>query len=96
MFDLPWNQRGTNSARHAKQVAEGPLSPGLTLLERVVAAIMRRPGMTEAEIAGSLFGRDGYQQKINPACRRLLATGKILREGKGGPGDPFTYRINAR
>jgi hypothetical protein len=43
--------------------------------------------------------RNGYQQRVNSTCRRLVEEGIIVRQGRGGPGDPFTYhlpRINRR
>jgi hypothetical protein len=41
-----------------------------------------------------IFGRDNaYQQRVNSTCRRLIAEGKLVRHGRGGQGDPFTYHL---
>jgi hypothetical protein len=56
--------------------------------------VKRKSGLTEAELAAPIFGRRaGYQQRVNPACRRLIEEGRIERQGNGGAADPFTYRI---
>ena len=61
------------------------------LKDEVEALVKRSPGLTEAEIAGELFGGDGYQQRVNSVCRELIAQGRIARRGRGGPADPFRY-----
>jgi hypothetical protein len=38
-----------------------------------------------------MFGRMGYQQRVNSTCRRLFREGRVERHGTGGPGHPFTY-----
>jgi hypothetical protein len=54
--------------------------------------VRRKAGRTEDELAALIFGRDdAYQQRVNSTCRKLLAEGKIVRRGKGGQNDPFTY-----
>jgi hypothetical protein len=57
-------------------------------LERLIA---RMPGLTEAQLAKMIYGKDGYQQKVNSACRQLVHAGRVERRGKGYALDPFTY-----
>lgn len=64
-----------------------------TILERIKERVVERPGLTEAELAQAIFGRDGYQQRVNSTCRRMIARGEIERRGDGGPADPFTYHL---
>lgn len=63
----------------------------MTIADDILLLVTARPGLTEAQIAGRLFGRDGYQQRVNSTCRRLVREYRIERRGNGGPGDPFTY-----
>jgi hypothetical protein len=53
--------------------------------------VSRRPGLTELALAKSLFGRMGYQQRVNSTCRHLFREGRVERHGTGGPDHPFTY-----
>jgi hypothetical protein len=53
--------------------------------------VWRKPGLTEMALAKSMFGRMGYQQRVNSTCRRLFREGRVERHGTGGPGHPFTY-----
>ena len=53
--------------------------------------IARMPGMTESQLAKMMYGNDGYQQKVNSACRQLVHAGRVERRGKGYALDPFTY-----
>jgi hypothetical protein len=64
---------------------------GMTLADDVLSLVTRKPGLTEAEIAKHLFGRLGYQQRVNSTCRRLIHEYRIERRGNGGPGHPFNY-----
>jgi len=61
------------------------------LIDRIEQAIWRSPGLTATQIANTLFGVDGYHQRVATACQRLWELGRTERRGKGGPGDPFTY-----
>jgi len=65
-----------------------------TVQERIKERIMERQGLTEAELAHAIFGMDGYQQRVNSTCRRMIARGEIERHGDGGPADPFTYHLS--
>jgi hypothetical protein len=64
----------------------------MSTVDDVLWLLTRQPGLTEVEIARQLFGRDGYQQQVNSACRRLTKECRIERRGNGRRGDPFTYR----
>lgn len=88
-FHLPWNVRGTASAKFAKK-SDGPRAA----YDRVLNVITRRPGLTELEIAKALYGRDAVQQQVNADCRMLVELGTIERLGVGGRGDPYTYRVS--
>ncbi len=63
----------------------------MTVADDIEALVARRPGLTEAELANSLFGGEGYQQRVNSTCRRLVRKGRLQRRGTGGPADPFRY-----
>ena len=65
----------------------------MTIHERILAEVARKPHLTEHEIAQALFGQDGYQQRVNQDCRWLVSQGKLQRNGVGGSSDPFTYTI---
>lgn len=49
------------------------------------------PGRTETELAQAIFGRDGYQQRVNSDCNLLLNRGLVERRGEGGPSDAYRY-----
>ena len=68
----------------------------MTLADDILSLVTRKPGLTEAEIAKHLFGRLGYQQRVNSTCRRLFREGHLERHGTGGPGHPFTYYPSSR
>jgi hypothetical protein len=63
----------------------------VALADDLEQLVWRRPGLTELALAKSMFGRMGYQQRVNSTCRRLFREGRIERHGSGGPGHPFTY-----
>ncbi len=52
----------------------------------------RRLSLTEEDIADMLFGQNNTsQQRVNSACRQLVAENRLVRLGSGGPSDPYTY-----
>ena len=61
------------------------------LADNVERVIGERPGSTATQLARTLYGPDGYQERINPSCRLLCRSGRIRREGSGGPGDPYRH-----
>ena len=66
------------------------------LADDIDRLVSRRPGLTELALAKSLFGRMGYQQRVNSTCRHLFREGRVERHGTGGPGHPFTYYPSSR
>jgi hypothetical protein len=70
----------------------------MTIADDIVELVKRkrRLKLTEEDIADFLFGQNNaYQQRVNSTCRRLIAEGRLVRQGKGGPADPFTYSLPA-
>jgi len=66
----------------------------MTVADDIMYEVRRKAGRTEDELAALIFGRDNaYQQRVNSTCRRLIDEGKIIRKGKGGQSDPFTYHL---
>jgi hypothetical protein len=63
----------------------------MALADHIDLLVSRRPGLTELALAKSLFGRMGYQQRVNSTCRHLFRDGNVERHGTDGPGHPFTY-----
>ena len=76
-----------NSAAHGGADRNGDVA----LAEDLEQLVWRRPGLTELALAKSMFGRMGYQQRVNSTCRHLFEEGRVKRHGTGGPGHPFTY-----
>ena len=68
----------------------------MTTDEKVMATVARQPGLTEAQLAEAIFGNAGYQQRVNGACRFLCGKGYLVRNGRGGRGDPFKYTLGAK
>ncbi|MBR0798006.1 MarR family transcriptional regulator [Bradyrhizobium jicamae] len=69
----------------------------MTVAENILREVRSNPGQTEDQLAERLFGREGAtQQRVNPTCRKLVAKGWLLRRGKGGPSDPYTYHLPER
>ncbi|WP_156510579.1 hypothetical protein [Labrenzia sp. OB1] len=64
-----------------------------TVQERIKERVAEQPGLTEAELAQAIFGMDGYQQRVNSTCRRMITRGEIERHGDVGSTDPFTYYL---
>jgi hypothetical protein len=58
---------------------------------RICEIIYSRPGITQLEIAQSIYGPSAYQGLVKAVCRQLLREGHVARSGKGGPQEPFTY-----
>ena len=61
------------------------------LIDDVERIMRTQPGLSATQIAGALFGIDGYGERVRSACRALYLTGRIARTGQGRPGDPFRY-----
>jgi hypothetical protein len=89
-FDLPWNMRGTQTARPLLTPAPEARA-GDRLADRILGVVRRRPGMTELEIARAVCGPAAVQQQVNQDCRLLVSRNSIRRVGRGGRNEPFTY-----
>eukprot|EP00284_Hemiselmis_tepida_P019260 CAMPEP_0174924230 /NCGR_PEP_ID=MMETSP1355-20121228/7116_1 /TAXON_ID=464990 /ORGANISM="Hemiselmis tepida, Strain CCMP443" /LENGTH=190 /DNA_ID=CAMNT_0016170011 /DNA_START=502 /DNA_END=1070 /DNA_ORIENTATION=+ len=65
----------------------------LQRIEAKISALLREAGssVTEKHIR-SLVGDNTGTGK---ALRRLVNAGRVIREGRGGAGNPFTYRVGA-
>jgi hypothetical protein len=63
----------------------------LILADVIVFLVENGPGRTEEALAAAIFGKSGYQQRVNPDCSRLARSGEIERRGTGGPGNPYRY-----
>lgn len=94
-FDLPWNRKGTLLPANVKMdiVGDASVASPVSLHERVMQEIARRPRQTEAEIARSVFGLAAVQQQVNPTCRALVQQGRVRRLGSGGVRDPYVYVV---
>ena len=63
----------------------------MALADEIEELVRRKPGLTDVELVRRLHGRAAYQLQVNSTCRRLVAEGRLERQGRGGWGDPFTY-----
>ena len=63
----------------------------MALADEIEKLVRRKPGLTDVELVRRLHGRAAYQLQVNSTCRRLVAEGRLERQGRGGWGDPFTY-----
>lgn len=62
-----------------------------TISDVLLFLIENGPGRTETELAQAIFGRDGYQQRVNSDCIMLLNRGLVERRGEGGPSGAYRY-----
>ena len=61
----------------------------LDLLQR-----KRRLKLTAAAIAEILSWEDKtYQQRVKASCLMLYEQGRLIRDGRGRPADPYVYSI---
>jgi hypothetical protein len=59
----------------------------MALADDIDLLVSHRPGLTELALAKFLFGRMGYQQRVNSTCRHL--SGRATLNGMG-PAVPAT------
>ena len=52
----------------------------MTLAERIIDLLKRRPGLSDRKISDELFGVDEPQQPVNSACRDLEKKGILIRQ----------------
>jgi hypothetical protein len=61
----------------------------LALVER-----KRRLSLTLEDIAEMLYGqKDGYPQRVEKPCQKLVKEKKLVKCGNGGEADPYTYHL---
>lgn len=63
----------------------------MSLRSKVCDLIHSQPGITQLEIATTIYGPGTDQGQVNRMCRQLVDQGYVVRSGKGGPYDPFRY-----
>jgi hypothetical protein len=61
----------------------------ITIADDIEALVARQPGLTETEIAKTLFANEGDSQRVSLMCRRLIAEGRLRRSGAGTMANPF-------
>jgi len=44
-----------------------------------------------AQLAEAIFGKRGYQQRVNQDCQLLVGRRAVERRGAGGSADPYKY-----
>lgn len=64
----------------------------MSLADDIINVVRRRPMLCEREIASALYD-EPYRQLVNPACRKLVKTGALIRHGRGGVDDPYRYTV---
>ena len=70
----------------------------MTIADDIFALVQRkgrrhRNCLTEEDIE-FLYGQgEGNQQRVNRACRQLVREKRLIRNGKGGQDDPYTYSL---
>jgi hypothetical protein len=63
----------------------------MMLADEIEELVLRKPGLTEIELARLLRGPDSYIPQVKSTCRSLVAEGRLERQGRGGLQQPFTY-----
>jgi hypothetical protein len=61
-----------------------------TNAQAIEVIVRHQPGLSQAEIAKALFGKDGYQQQVNQDVNWLERQGYIISEGE----NPKRYKAN--
>ena len=62
-----------------------------TISDVLLFLIKNGPGRNETELAEAIFGKGGYQKRVNSDCNLLLIQGKVERQGAGGQLDPYRH-----
>jgi hypothetical protein len=63
----------------------------MALADDIEALVRNQPGLTDLDLARMLHERAHSRHRVNSICRRLVAEGRIERQGRGGWQSPFTY-----
>jgi hypothetical protein len=61
------------------------------LADEIEKLVRSTPGLTDMDLALALHERARSRHRIISSCRRLVAEGRIERQGRGGSQSPFTY-----
>jgi hypothetical protein len=61
------------------------------LADEIERLVRSTPGLTDMDLARALHERAGYRSRIVSICRRLVAEGRIERQGQGGWQRPFKF-----
>ncbi|WP_027584314.1 hypothetical protein [Bradyrhizobium sp. Ai1a-2] len=64
-----------------------------TVADDILREVRGKPGLTAGAIVLLLFGDEAALRRNSPVCRRLVDNGRLIRRGKGGPSDAFTYHL---
>jgi hypothetical protein len=90
-YDLPWNQRGSQSASSLIPANAGPIATGRrphgSVPQAICDFVAANPRCTELQIAKGVFGPSAVQPQANQYCRRLVDEGRLKRL----PTRPATY-----
>ncbi|MDP1735978.1 MAG: hypothetical protein Q8L23_00905 [Caulobacter sp.] len=67
----------------------------MTVADQIVELLAGLQGaaLTQKQIAVGLFGEGAKQSRVSKPCRSLVEEGLLRQMGRGGNGDPFTYRF---
>jgi hypothetical protein len=63
----------------------------MALAHEIEELVRLKPGLTEIELARMVQSPASYLLQVRSVCRRLVAEGRLERQGKGGWAHPFTY-----
>ena len=55
----------------------------ISVADEIEVLVAGQPGLTESEIANRLFASEGHRERVHMMCRRLIAEGRLSREGAG-------------
>jgi hypothetical protein len=58
----------------------------ITVADDIEALVACQPGLTETEIAKTLFASENDWQRVRMMCRRLITEGRVRRERHGHHG----------
>lgn len=65
----------------------------MTVADDILREVRAKPGLTTRAIAGLLFDNEAAIERVSPVCLRLVESGRLVRRGRGGSSDPFTYYL---
>ncbi|MHC2338195.1 hypothetical protein ACVIW0_007484 [Bradyrhizobium sp. USDA 4454] len=65
----------------------------MTVADDILREMWGKAGLTAAAIAELLSDDETQIERVSPVCHRLVENGRLVRRGRGGPSDPFTYHL---